>query len=153
MHTLVCNSILTGAERDHRGSKTVESLKTVSLADLCNQGPRNVWMRDRWLWAVDGDAPSAAMIDGRWDWAGDDIPPDRVDLASERARLGELPIGRQEFWGIPFDISGNPSDPEATWIVLGASDWAELPETVTVPVHSRARQLLVCHFLDAVAVS
>ncbi len=131
----------------------MEALKTVSLAGLCNHGPRNVWMGDRWLWAVDADAPSAAMIDGHWDWTADEVPPDRVELATARARLGELAVGAQKFWGIPFDVSGDPADPDATWIVLGAGDWAGLPDAVTVPVQARARQLLVCHFLGGVAVS
>ena len=45
------------------------------------------------------------------------------------------------------------ADGDATWVVLGDESWAELPDTVRVPVGASARQLLVCHFLDAVPTS
>jgi hypothetical protein len=108
----------------------VEAFTTISLAGFRNHGPATVQLGDRWLWSRDetmGAGPS-----------GHPIP---------LAPLESLPVGEQIFWGVPFDIT---ADGGAVWVVLGNESWAELPDAVTVPVGARARQLLVCHFLDAV---
>ena len=108
----------------------MEAFTTISLAGFRNHSPRNIRMADRWLWARgldSGEGPEGQVI-----------PLDP---------FSNLPVGRQVFWGIPFDII---ADGDFAWVVLGDEAWAELPDSVTVPVGASACQLLVCHFLDAV---
>lgn len=108
----------------------MESFRTLSLAGLRNHGAEDVLIGHRPLWnrvPATGPGPAGQSMP---------LPP-----------LSSLPTGEQVFWGVPFDIT---PDGDAAWVVLGKEGWNGLPEAVTVPVGSTARQLLVCHFLDAV---
>ncbi len=66
--------------------------------------------------------------------AGMASPPWHPELAK---RLGDLPAGAQEFWGVPFALPPQ-----------GGLRWLELSNPSTVPVHGHATYVMIAHFCN-----
>jgi len=69
-----------------------------------------------------------------------------VWTSNEAANLADLPVGRQEFQGIPFEIL-NPAPNESHTCVIVSSQASET-RSVMVPVNAKATSLYLLHAAD-----